>query len=108
MALSTDGGSLIAGGRVTKLLLGFINSTNGAIINSYTTNLVANYYYIEVSDSRALCLFHSGGDFQLINTTDLTIISFGSFVHPFQNGAFINSTHFALAMPNTILVCSNS
>lgn len=61
MALSADASSLVTGSYFTpNVYLGKINSSDGAVLASYSTISISYYVYIYTRDTRALCIFADG------------------------------------------------
>jgi len=61
MTLSSDHSFLLAGSNFNSLVhLGKLSPSDGSVLASYSSSQVTDYYYILVSDSRALCFANNG------------------------------------------------
>lgn len=98
IALSSDETFLIVGSWfLSNVFLGKLSIIDGAVTTSYSYPQDTYYLYILVSDQRALC-FANQGWFQLINTTDFSLLLSGSISgESIKNGDFVNSTHVVIA-----------
>lgn len=56
MALSPDSSYLIAGSFISQSHLGILNSSDGALLASYSSQAFGSYKYIYAGDTRALCI----------------------------------------------------
>ena len=59
MILSSDQSFLFAGAVLSNTTLVKLSSSDGSVLASYSTSQDGRYYYILVSDSRALCFTSS-------------------------------------------------